>query len=400
MRRRPLEACVCAILAATVVGIRTIGNSAACLTADDAFSWRVTQRPLAQMLKCVARDTHPPGYFMLLKGWVTLWGDSPVALRGMSAFFGVIAVVVVYMAAATWTTMRTGATNSHGCSANWPWLSAALAALGSQQIEASWTARMYSQGALCCALSQYFLSRALSTAAPSGRGLFGYALAAAAFLYTHHYAVFTITAQAVFVLAVIVRRYASGDKQVGRSAAGYALALLSAFALYSPWAPVLAAQARCVDAGFCESGAALGEVSRSFAYWCVGCRNWHTVWTWCWLAFAAIGVAAAFRATPFGASFFCCQAVVPWLLCLRAWPVGAPVIVADRYFTFAQLSLFCLWGIGWRGIKGPVKSACYATAMLDSWCPARATSSARAWRNLARWSQRWGVCVQNCNAPI
>jgi len=375
--RRLLGLWVCCVVAATVVSMRTIGNSSACLTPDEAFSWRVTQRPWAQMLDCVARDTHPPGYFLLLKGWVIVWGDSPSALRSMSVLFGLLAVGVTFLAVRTWTMTGSGAAKVHSWRCAGPALVVTLAAAGSQQVEAAFTARMYSQGAFCCALTQLFLARALLAEASRGRALFGYALAVAGFLYTHHYALFTVAAQASLVLALCAQCRIRRQRGAGRILASYALALLAAFALYSPWAPVLVEQIRRVDAGFCESGATIADVSRSFALWCIGFNSAQTVWVWCWVAFAAVGIIAAFRAAPFGASFFCWQAVIPWVLCLRPWAIGAPVILADRYFTFAQLSLFCLWGIALQSIKEPVRRACYATAILAfvGWGTAAAISA-------------------------
>src|SRR5205807_2526882 len=67
------------------------------LTNDESFSWRLTQYPPAEVIQRTGADVHPPLYYLLLQGWVTIWGDSPAALRGLSVLFGVLAVFMVYL---------------------------------------------------------------------------------------------------------------------------------------------------------------------------------------------------------------------------------------------------------------------------------------------------------------
>lgn len=43
-----------------------------------------------------AADVHPPGYYILLWGWISLLGDSPFALRLLSVMIGMGILVIVY----------------------------------------------------------------------------------------------------------------------------------------------------------------------------------------------------------------------------------------------------------------------------------------------------------------
>jgi uncharacterized membrane protein len=51
---------------------------------DEAYSIMVAKQPVNQLLHLTAIDTHPPLYYLLLKGWAGLFGWSELALRSLS----------------------------------------------------------------------------------------------------------------------------------------------------------------------------------------------------------------------------------------------------------------------------------------------------------------------------
>lgn len=51
---------------------------------DEAYSITLAKGSLADILRYVAVDTHPPVYYVLLKGWGNLFGWSELALRSLS----------------------------------------------------------------------------------------------------------------------------------------------------------------------------------------------------------------------------------------------------------------------------------------------------------------------------
>ena len=56
---------------------------------DEGYSIYVSTESLTQMLWLTAHDIHPPLYYALLHGWLTLWQSSePLALRTFSVFVG------------------------------------------------------------------------------------------------------------------------------------------------------------------------------------------------------------------------------------------------------------------------------------------------------------------------
>ncbi|MDX1991433.1 MAG: glycosyltransferase family 39 protein [bacterium] len=61
---------------------------------DEAFAWNIIIQP--DMFPRIAADTHPPLYYLLLRGWTALAGDSPLALRYLSTLTSILTVALVY----------------------------------------------------------------------------------------------------------------------------------------------------------------------------------------------------------------------------------------------------------------------------------------------------------------
>lgn len=51
---------------------------------DEAYSIMIAKQPAGQLVHLTSLDTHPPFYYLLLKGWATLFGWSELALRSLS----------------------------------------------------------------------------------------------------------------------------------------------------------------------------------------------------------------------------------------------------------------------------------------------------------------------------
>lgn len=63
---------------------------------DESVSWQFATGSLSDLIHGTAADIHPPLYYILLRGWVAVFGDSLVALRSLSVVFGVAAVYLFY----------------------------------------------------------------------------------------------------------------------------------------------------------------------------------------------------------------------------------------------------------------------------------------------------------------
>lgn len=61
---------------------------------DEGNSARLSERSIPAILEGTASDIHPPLYYLLLRGWRELAGETEFGLRSLSAFAGVLTVAV------------------------------------------------------------------------------------------------------------------------------------------------------------------------------------------------------------------------------------------------------------------------------------------------------------------
>lgn len=64
---------------------------------DDAFTVLISERGPAAIALGLAADTTPPGYFLLLYGWMNLTGQAPLAMRMLSVCLSMLVVAVAYV---------------------------------------------------------------------------------------------------------------------------------------------------------------------------------------------------------------------------------------------------------------------------------------------------------------
>jgi len=64
---------------------------------DEPFSIFWAQQDLGEMLNLVSNGNNSPLHFILLNGWVHLFGISPFSVRSMSLIFSLVTVVVIYI---------------------------------------------------------------------------------------------------------------------------------------------------------------------------------------------------------------------------------------------------------------------------------------------------------------
>jgi len=66
---------------------------------DEAFSWATSHRPLLQLIEesfHMQGDPHPPVYWVMLKLWMMIAGESEVAIRSLTVFFGIIFIALTF----------------------------------------------------------------------------------------------------------------------------------------------------------------------------------------------------------------------------------------------------------------------------------------------------------------
>lgn len=130
---------------ATFLRFFRIGSQS--LWADEGNSVVMAHRSLAEITVAAAADIHPPLYYWLLSLWVRIFGDSEIALRALSAVWGILTVWLVYQVGSRLVDRRTGL------------VAALFAAINPFLIYYSQEVRMYAQVTALAALLFYGLVR-------------------------------------------------------------------------------------------------------------------------------------------------------------------------------------------------------------------------------------------------
>jgi len=84
------------IFLAVVAGIflRFLRLGRLSLWMDEGYTAWLVSHPVGQIVRLVRADTAPPLYYLMLRGWVVLFGASEAALRSLSATFSVLTLFV------------------------------------------------------------------------------------------------------------------------------------------------------------------------------------------------------------------------------------------------------------------------------------------------------------------
>ena len=75
---------------------------------DEAFTARIAQSDLDEVLEATARDVHPPLYLLLVSQWGALFGYQELGLRSLSILFALLALFLAYRLAAETAGPRAG----------------------------------------------------------------------------------------------------------------------------------------------------------------------------------------------------------------------------------------------------------------------------------------------------
>jgi len=167
------------------LGMQSIWN-------DEGNSLRLAQRSIPALIAAAGQDIHPPGYYLALKMWIGLVGDSEFGLRALSAFAGLLTVAGVYALGRALFARGVGL------------IAAALIAVNSFEVYYSQEARMYAFLALWTALGLWLFVRWISAQPTRACWSIGLLLALinAAGLYTHYIYPLVMLVQGVLFLAL------------------------------------------------------------------------------------------------------------------------------------------------------------------------------------------------------
>lgn len=188
---------------------------------DEALSVNIARLAPGELFDALARDGHPPFYYLLLHGWISVFGESDIAVRSLSALFGLVSLPLVYLVGREVGGRRTGV------------VALVLAATSPFAIRYATETRMYSLVMVLVLVG--WLSLRATLERPTAVRVIGVALASGLLALSHYWSFYLLAAVAG-ALGLAWRR--------GRSNAGAALVALAGGALvFLPWLPTFLEQA-------------------------------------------------------------------------------------------------------------------------------------------------------------
>jgi len=229
-----------AIIIIIGVGVRSFNLTARSLWFDEAFSWRLIQFDMPEMITRAIQDVHPPLYYIFLKGWKIIFASSLLSLRAFSVTLAALTIAAGYLFSSYAFRSRTAGI-----------ITALLLALSGWQIQYAWEARMYTLGTALILISSLLLLKAVrfskqKKASPIiAIGLWAaYAFAASASIYTHYFLFLSLAAQALFIFGHIIftTKGRPGEILQLRTTWYAVMAGILILLLYSPWIPVFIQQ--------------------------------------------------------------------------------------------------------------------------------------------------------------
>ena len=228
--------------------LRLYNLTAISLWHDEAFSALLIRYPWGEMFHRIALDVHPPMYYVFLRFWHYIFGDSLWSLRGFSAVFSIGLIPLAY-----------GFVKSAFKNEKAALVAALLIAVSPFQISFVTEARMYTMGAFFALLAAWALVRATALQRDyyEGNGQAGlkqkfllayaiFALSTIIIIYTHYYLLFTASAICFYGLVYHVWAYRGQLKRYGWLILSYAVMA----AAYLPWLKVFLFQFRQVGGNY------------------------------------------------------------------------------------------------------------------------------------------------------
>ena len=183
---------------------------------DEAFAALVAMEPAGVLVGELARDTSPPLYFLLLRGWLLLFAADPSTLRSLSVVLGLLGVLAIFVAGQRLWGTYTGLA------------SAALLAVSPLHVYYSREVRPYALLILLALMSLVALDA--MTRDRRRRVLTAYCVVTSAAVWTHHYGWLLLVPLGIWVLA----------RRLDATRALEAVAIV--VVAYLPWLSTLAGQ--------------------------------------------------------------------------------------------------------------------------------------------------------------
>lgn len=319
------------IVAVIALVMRLIFVTKAAIWHDEGYSVMLVQHNFVDIIGRTMRDFHPPLYYLTLRAWQSIFGDSVLALRGFSVFCGVLTVIVFYL-------LMRKLFNEYTAR-----IAAFFVAIGPFAARYSDETRMYAMVALLVTLACYLLVTALEQTSAKKRWKWWllYAVSIVAALYTQYYSFFIIPTHIAYTWWKL-----GGFSRVVHNRYWWGAHLLI-LALYLPWAGVIKEQVTRVTNGYWIPMPNAETVPHTFSQFMIYSTSSTMI------GLEIIGLQLIILLTFY--LFIKKHSLRPSLLFLVGWivvPISAVLLLSlkqpvyqDRYFTYCSIAFYGLLAV-------------------------------------------------------
>lgn len=216
---------------------------------DEAQSVAIARLPLTEIVGALREDGAPPLYYLLLHGWMRLFGTGDVAVRALTVATSIAFVIAIVAAA-----RRFAGDRAARCVL-------VLAASSSFAVRYASETRMYSLVMLEATL--LLLALAVMLAQPTVRRGAYVAMVSAALPYTHYWGIYLVAAAGAVLLLGAWRVVDPVRRRAVRMAL---LAVAAGGVLWAPWLPVFRYQSQRTATPWTERGDIVDIVDTTFRW--------------------------------------------------------------------------------------------------------------------------------------
>ncbi|MFN8051435.1 MAG: glycosyltransferase family 39 protein [Acidimicrobiales bacterium] len=192
---------------------------------DEALSVNIAKLPLGSISDALRHDGHPPLYYVLLHGWMSLFGESDHAVRALSGLITVATLPLAYLVGRRIGGRRLGYTT------------ALVFALSPYAFRYGSETRMYAL--LMAEVFAGYLLITAAIAAPKLRTLAGIAVTTGLLLWTHYWSMWLIAAIGVLAVVRLARAQRRGDRELVAGSLKILAAMAVGALTFVPWVPNL-----------------------------------------------------------------------------------------------------------------------------------------------------------------
>ena len=210
-----------ALVATIYIAVRFWNLTAACLWFDEIFSVHAAEHSWNSILDFVALDLiHPPLFYLILKVWIAVGGESLVWMRSLPVVFSVVAIVPFLLLCreiklSYWTSL----------------LAFLLIAVNGSLIKYAQEVRMYSMLMWLSLFSIWLFVRYIR----AGKGIAALTIVNILLVYTHYFGWFVLLVEAIVLAYTAYARSSSIFNKRQRSLTTIAVVAGVPFVCFIPW---------------------------------------------------------------------------------------------------------------------------------------------------------------------